>query len=457
MSNYAAFLLSLAAVSLSGCGRAPDIASEDSRPNIVIVVADDIGWADVGFHDSDVISPNLDRLAEEGVELTSFYVYPTCSPTRTALMTGRPPSRFGIRGPLQYNDDRGLPPGTPTLASHFAEAGYDTAISGKWHLGMNPNFGPNHYGFRHAYGYVGPWIDSYTHLVTDWQNAGDPIRHWHRNGTLIDETGHVTDLITNEAVDFLTTTRDKSKPFLLYVPYSAPHAPAQEPGEWLDLYGDSIDNVSRRYFAAAVSHMDDGIGRIRETLRAEGLEQNTIFLFFSDNGGQQGGDHTRWLRPPRNWYMAYGPTDVLGNNLPLRGWKGQLYEGGIRVPAAIYWPGRLESGANSTTLLVTDWMPTLSAAAGVTVPVPESVEGVDMWGALNGSPAPERILYWADQRSQAVRDGDWKLVRREGDELFNLADDPYETADLSAEEPEVRDRLSAELERNLGMDAPMAQ
>lgn len=447
----ATFALVLALVACAPSATPP---SSDSRPNIVVIVADDIGWGDVGFHDSDVLSPNLDQLAEDGVELSQFYVYPTCSPTRAALMTGRPPSRFGIRGPLQYRGDRGLPPDTPTLASHFREAGYDTAISGKWHLGMSPERGPNNYGFEHSYGYVGPWIDSYSHLTTDFLDTMEGIRQWHRNGELIDEEGHVTDLITDEAIHFITETRDESKPFLLYIPYSAPHAPAQEPGEWLDPYEGSIENVSRKYFAAAITHMDDGIGRVREALQTAGVEENTIVLFFSDNGGQRGGDHTRWLVPPRDQYMSYGATDVLGNNLPLRGWKGELYEGGIRVPAAIYWPGRLESSSHATPMLVTDLLPTLSTAAGITNAVAPSVEGVDMWGALTGSAPPERIFYWADARSQAVREGDWKLVKRETVELFNLTDDPYETTDLSKDEPKILARLAGELDRNLALDAP---
>lgn len=454
MSNSFVIPVLLLTLLLAGCAQDSAAPEVDPRPNILIIVADDIGWKDVGFHDSDVISPQLDRLAEEGVELTSFYVFPTCSPTRAALMTGGPPSRLGIRGPLQYRGDRGLPAGTPTLATHFRDAGYDTAISGKWHLGMRPELRPNHYGFNHSYGYVGPWLDSYTHLTTDFTDTYDDIRQWHRNGELFDEEGHVTDLVTDEAIRFLTETRDKSKPFLLYLPYSAPHAPCQEPGEWLEPYDGRIENISRKYFAASITHMDDAIGRVRETLKVEGLKENTITVFFSDNGGQRGGDHSRWLTPPRQYYMSYGATDVLGNNLPLRGWKGQLYEGGIHVPALIHWPGHLEGAANATPMVVCDLIPTLSAAAGLDSPIDPSVEGVNMWAALTGSTPPGRILYWADGRSQAVRDGDWKLVKGNGVELFNLADDPNETTDLSGKEPDILKRLSAELDRNLALDAP---
>ena len=425
------------------------------QPNILIIVADDIGWKDAGYHGSDVISPNIDRLAREGVQLDSFYVYPTCSPTRAALMTGRPPSRFGIRGPLQYRGDRGLPKDVPTIASHFKQAGYDTAISGKWHLGMKPELGPNKYGFRHSYGYVGPWLDSYTHLTTDFTGTMDGIRQWHRDGELIDEEGHVTDLVTTEAMRFITEKRDRSKPFFLYLPYSAPHAPCQEEGRWLEPYAESIQNTSRKYFAASITHMDDSIGKVIDTLRREGIHEHTIVIFFSDNGGQRGGDHSRWLVPPRQYYMSYGPTDVLGNNLPLRGWKGQLYEGGIRVPALIHWPGHLEAGKNETPMLVCDLWPTLASAAGTKMPIDESIEGVDMWPVISQDASPPaRTLYWADSRSQAVRQGDWKLIHlgQNRRELYHLAADPNETNEVSNDHPDVVSRLWDELTRQRSSD-----
>jgi arylsulfatase A-like enzyme len=318
---------------------------------------------------------------------------------------------------------------------------------------MKPELRPNHYGFNHSYGYVGPWLDSYTHLTTDFTDTYDGIRQWHRNGELFDEEGHVTDLVTAEAVRFLTEIRNKSKPFLLYLPYSAPHTPCQEPAEWVAPYEGVIETASRRYFAAAITHMDDGIGKVREALAAEGVAENTITLFFSDNGGSRGGDQTRWLVPPRQFYMSYGSTEVLGNNLPLRGWKGQLYEGGIRVPALIHWPARLDAGENPTPIQVCDVLPTLSVAAGIETPVDASVEGVNMWGALTGETPPERTFYWAHRKDQAVRQGDWKLIKRDKTELFNLAEDPYETTDLSSSQPEVLERLTAELERNLALDA----
>ena len=244
---------------------------KDSRPNFLVIVSDDTGFADVGYHGSEIKTSNIDHLARVGVELDHFYVYPVCSPTRAAFLTGRPPSRFGILGPLQIWTPPPFEPGTITLAEMLRRAGYETCISGKWHLGMRPEEGPNHFGFDHSYGYTGPWLDSYSHLTTNFHGDKSSVRQWHRNGELIDETGHVTDLITDEAIRFIREIRDTSRPFFLYVPYSAPHTPIQEENKWTDMYSDSIENVSRRYYAAAMTHMDDCIGQIISVLEEEQL------------------------------------------------------------------------------------------------------------------------------------------------------------------------------------------
>ncbi len=435
-------------------------AAAGRRPNILLFVADDAGWADVGFHGSKINTPNLDRLCRSGVELRHFYVDPVCSPTRASLMTGRPPSRFGIIYPLQIKDDYALPLDTVTIADMLSNAGYDTAITGKWHLGMDPMLGPNQFGFCHAYGYVGPWIDSYTHLTTDWQGNGEAVRQWHRNGELIDEWGHVTDLIAGEAVRFITDIRDDSKPFFLYVPFSAPHVPCQEERQWVEPYKNVFDNDSRCFYAAAMTHMDDAVGRIVRTVRDRGLAGDTLVIFFSDNGGQQGGQYQdTWLVPPYAYYMDYSVPDDLGHNEPLRGWKGQLYEGGIRVPAFVYWPGVLDAGSVDTPMSVRDLFPTLAAVTGAAVPADVVVEGADVWPAVTGSgPAPERVMYWRSTTWYAVRMGDWKLIHQgkspgEGrDQLFNIARDPYEERDLAATESDILSRLKAELIKQAAMD-----
>jgi len=430
------------------------VQGDTGQPNIVVIVADDAGWNDLGYHGSEILTPNIDMMAKSGVQLDSFYVYPVCSPTRAALMTGRPPSRFGINGPLQYKDGRGLPAGTVTVAEVLRRAGYDTAICGKWHLGMEPEFIPNNYGFNYSYGYVGPWIDSYTHLTTDFKDTMDGIRQWHRNGELIDEPGHVTDLITDDAIEFITHRRDSGKPFFLYVPYSAPHVPCQEETEWVAPYDGIIENTSRKYFAAAMTHMDDSIGRILATLRDEKIEENTLVVFFSDNGGQKGGEYSAWLVPPAKFYMSYGATDMLGDNTPLRDWKGQLYEGGIRVPALMYHPGTLAPSKVTAPMTVCDLFPTLAAYAGTEVPAAVTVEGADVMPEVTGArTGVSRTLYWKTNWAAVVRSGDWKLLHKgrrldEGvDELYDLAHDPYEKNNIAASHPDIVKTLRDEMIR----------
>ena len=436
---------------------------KDSRSNVLVIVSDDTGFADVGYHGSEIKTPNIDRLARKGAELDHFYVYPVCSPTRAALLTGRPPSRFGILGPLQTWTPPPFQPGTVTLAEMLRRAGYETCISGKWHLGMRPEEGPNHFGFDHSYGYTGPWLDSYSHLTTNFHGDKSGVRQWHRNGELIDETGHITDLITDEAIRFIREIRDKSMPFFLYVPYSAPHTPIQEENKWTDIYGDSIENISRRYYAAAMTHMDDCIGQIISVLEEEQLNEDTLVIYFSDNGGARGGDYSRdgdgWLIPPAEFYMSYGPTDVLGNNLPLRGWKGTLYEGGIRVPAFMNWPGHLKPQKVSAPMIVCDLVPTLAHLAGIEVPAEMNTEGMNIWPAVNGSSVPDnRLFYWRTGGRLAIRRGDWKLVHSGKtpdigkDELFNISDDPYEQHDLAKENPTILDELRKELIQQFSID-----
>ena len=254
-----------------------------TKPNVLFVLADDLGWGDIGYHGSPIRTPNLDRLARRGVELDRHYVCPVCTPTRASLMTGRYPGRFGRHATVPSNQPV-LPDGCFTLAEMFRKAGYATGLFGKWHLGSAPEFGPNHYGFDASYGSFAGGVDSYSHLY----KPGPFTRTWQRNGTYCEERGHVTDLITDEAVRWIES---QSGPFFCYVPFTAVHTPILPPEEWLDRYegfetfDDPAKNEAFQRYAAYVSHMDHAVGRLIETLKRLVILDSTIVVFACDNGG----------------------------------------------------------------------------------------------------------------------------------------------------------------------------
>jgi len=425
-----------------GCSR-----SSSGKPNIIVIIADDTGWNDVGYHGSEIKTPNIDRLAGEGAELDNFYVSPMCSPTRAGLMTGRYPSRYGILGPIIGGSKQTLPPETVTLPGFLRDNGYRTAISGKWHLGLDPDSGPLKYGFDYSYGYFHGQIDPYTHLYK-W---GD--KTWHRNDQYYDDEGHATDLITNEAIHFIRTLHDKDNPFFLYVAYSVPHFPLDEEQKWLDMYPE-IDNESRRLFAASMTHMDDGIGKIMKTLEELNLEKDTMVIFLSDNGGQE-----KWDSGPDYYENKFMPNDVLGDNTPLRGWKRDLYEGGIRVPAAIYWKGHVAPAKITELTTVQDLFPTIAHLVNPSGSFLPDSDGVNFWKALDGEKKlPERVLYWRSEKQFAVRKGNWKLVQTGTSldagitELFDLNNDPAETMNVIEQYPDIVTELMKALEGFIAND-----
>lgn len=407
----------------------PPVVAE--RPSFVFILADDLGWADVGFHGGSAPTPNLDKLAQEGVELSQHYVFPVCSPTRATLLSGRYCTRFGITSP---SNSRAYRFDTITLPGALRAAGYETCNTGKWHLGSKPEWGPNHFGFDHSYGSlaggVGPWDHFY--------KKGEFSHTWHRNEALIAEDGHVTDLITNEAVQWLGGRG--AKPFFLYVSFTAVHLPIKEPKDWLDRAPASITGAVARHYAACVMHLDDTVGRIIAALEKTGRREQTLIVFTSDNGGSTA-ENAGQAYPPD----GYPEGKLPGNNKPLRGEKGNLYEGGIRVPTIVNWPGKLKPGRIDSPLCVADWMPTFCALAGCKSEHDLKWDGQNIWPILSGeTKAALRLLYWAGPgfRQQAVRDGDWKLIVTKGakgkpdnKELFNLAKDPNEMTDLAAKMP----------------------
>jgi arylsulfatase A-like enzyme len=402
-------------------------------------MADDLGWADVAFHGGSAPTPEFDRLARDGVELTQHYVAPVCSPTRTGLMTGRCWSRFNVTSP---QNERALPWDTVTLPRALKAAGYDTCLTGKWHLGSRSEWGPNHFGFDHSYGSLAGGVSPWNHRY----KQGPFTETWHRNEQLIEEPGHVTDLIAAEAVKWIETRGDR--PFFLYVPFTAVHLPIKEPDEWLARVPESIHGEVPRHYAACVMHLDAAVGRIVAALDKAGRRGNTLVVFTSDNGGSTA-ENNDLKYPDDNC-----PNGKLaGNNRPWRGQKGDLYEGGTRVPAIANWPGRLKPGRVDIPVQIIDWMPTLCALAGVTPSPDWKWDGLDIGPLLfDRQPLPERPLYavapgW---RSRSLRLGDWKLIVMESrgetkSDLYDLANDPAESKDVSAQWPdrvrELRRRL----------------
>lgn len=406
-------------------------ANAAERPNILIIIADDLGWNDVGYHGSHCSTPNIDRLVATGVELDQHYVQPVCSPTRTSLLSGRYPSRFGPHATAPTNR-RVFPPGTVTLASALQSVGYETCIAGKWHLGSRKEWGPNHYGFRRSYGSLAGAADPWTHGYRE-----GPYAHtWHRNHEFLEEDGNVTELLTDEVVRWI---RDIRKPWFIDLSFTAVHIPIDCPEQYKKQYegqkfhDDPEKDESLKRYAAFVSQMDAKIGQIVAALEETGQRENTLILFTSDNGGLHSGG---------NPYISDVPaTPALGSNAPLRGQKGTLYEGGIRVPAWVSWPAVLEARKVSAPLHITDWMPTLTKLVGWQPEADPEWDGQDVWPLVTGevSQVDSRTFYWPASRTNArfaIRDGDWKLIVL-GDkrQLFNLADDPNETTNLAERHP----------------------
>ncbi len=404
-------------------------AADAPRPHIVFVLADDLGWKDVGYHGSEIKTPNIDRLSAAGVRLEQFHVLPVCSPTRCALMTGRYPIRCGLQsGVVRPWSNHGLPLGERALAQALKGAGYRTAIAGKWHLGhADPAYLPTRRGFDRQYGHYNGAIDYFEH-------TRDGGLDWHRDDKGLREEGYSTNLLAAEA-ERVIKEHDPKTPLFLYVPFNAPHAPLQAPAEYLKQY-EGIRNQRRRSYAAMVTCMDDAVGKIAGALKERGMADNTLLIFSSDNGG---------------------PVAQGANNGTLRAAKGTLYQGGVQVVAWAAWPGKLKAGTTiNEPLHVVDWYPTLLKLAGASAEQKLPVDGKDIWPTLTeGKPSPhEAILINVEPGRGAIRAGPWKLVargkfpREPADpklevELFDLGSDPSERKNLADEKPEkVKELLS---------------
>jgi arylsulfatase A-like enzyme len=397
------------------------------RPNVIVIVSDDQGYGDVGYQGMrDISTPAIDALALSGIRFSNGYVScPVCSPTRAGLMTGRYQQRFGHEfnpGPGGYTESFGLPLTEATIADRMKMAGYVTGIVGKWHLGSYPSFSPLRRGFDEFFGFPGGGHDYFE----DEPGSANPLL---RGTKPIEENEYLTDAFTREAVAFVQ--RHAKERFFLYLAYNAVHAPLQAPTAYLDRFAHIVDE-RRRTHAAMMFAMDDGIGKVLAKLREEGIENNTLIFFLSDNGG---------------------PTSqTTSRNGPLRGQKGQVTEGGIRVPFLMSWPGRLPAGRTyEHPVIALDILPTAVAAAGGRVP--ERLDGVNLLAYLDGekSGAPHQTLFWRFGGQRAVRHADWKLIRRsrgdevEAVELYDLRRDVGEKKNLANVEPEKVQQLTAML------------
>jgi arylsulfatase A-like enzyme len=416
-------------------------APRRSQPNIVFIMADDLGWGDLSLHGGTAPTPRLDQLAKAGLELTQHYVAPVCSPTRTGLLTGRCWSRFGVTSP---QNERALPWDTVTLPKALKSVGYDSCLTGKWHLGSRPHEGPNQFGFDHSYGSLAGGVSPWNHRY----KQGPFSETWHRNEALLEEPGHVTDLITDEAIGWLQSLGPS--PFFLYVPYTAVHLPIKEPEAWLARVTVPVKSEVERHYLACVMHLDHSVGRLLDTIEQLGKKENTLIVFTSDNGASTAENND--LKYPDDQC----PNGKLtGNNLPWRGGKGDLYEGGTRVPAIISWPGQIAPGTESTPVQIIDWMPTLTALAGFHPTDDLKWDGVDLSDLLlQRKLIAERSLYavapgW---RVRSLRKGEWKLIafdeqNNSRQELYHLTNDPREANNLAAAEPERLRELVDELKR----------
>jgi arylsulfatase A-like enzyme len=409
-------------------------AEKPKAPNIIILLADDMGYADVGFHGcKDIPTPRIDALAKSGIRCTNGYVSgPYCSPTRAGLLTGRYQTRFGHEfNPGGKGPEQGMPLTETTIADRFKANGYATGLVGKWHLGSAAKFHPQKRGFQEYFGF----LDG-AHAY--FPEKGAPI---FRGTEVVAEKEYLTDAFAREAVGFID--RHKDKPFFLYLAFNAVHTPMQATEDRLKQFG-SIADKTRRTLAGMTLAMDEAIGKVMDKLRAEKLEENTLIFFFSDNGGP----------------TMPGTTINGSRNTPLRGSKRTTLEGGIRVPFVVSWKGKLPAGKTyELPIIQLDILPTALAAAGIVVQPEWKLDGVNLLPFLEGNnaAAPHDTLYWRFGEQMAIRVGEWKLVRydpvADGDpkakgaatphRLYNLAQDIGEATDLSAKMPDKLKELEA--------------
>ena len=401
-------------------------SAKESRPNIIFILADDLGWGDLSCYGRpDYRTPNIDQLALQGTKFTDAYsASAVCTPTRCAYITGRYPARFkiGLEEPLVATNSKvGLEPGQKTIASLLKQSGYDTALIGKWHLGFRPEWGPNAHGFDEFFGILAGAGDYFLHK----NGLGQPDLY--ENLTPVERNGYLTDLLTERAVNYVKKPR--SGPFFLSLHYTAPHWPWQGPqgGEQVHFTDKAPEPAtmasggSLKAYAQMMKSLDDGVGRVMQSIKAAGIDRKTLVIFTSDNGGE------------RFSYLW-----------PFSGRKGDLLEGGIRVPAIVRWPGVVPANRLTQQMAITmDWTATIVAAAKAEA---SSFDGIDLLPVIKGaSGVSDRTFFWRIYARDAVRDGNWKYVRDgEVRKLFDLSLDQHEQADFSDKHPEILQRLMSQ-------------
>ncbi|MGB2821110.1 MAG: sulfatase-like hydrolase/transferase, partial [Phycisphaerae bacterium] len=418
--------------------RLPAGQSSGPRPNILMILVDDLGYGDLASYGAkDMQTPNIDALVAAGMRFANFYANcPVCSPTRAALLTGRLPALVGVPGVIRTHKQNNwghLAKDAVLLPQPLKAAGYDTAIIGKWHLGLAAPNRPNDRGFDHFHGFLGDMMDDY------YKHRRHGTNYMRLDEKTIDPEGHATDLFTQWAAEYVRGRKGPGKPFFLYLAYNAPHTPIQPPAEWVEKVTKRQPGISTRRarLIALIEHMDHGIGQVLAALKEAGLADNTLVIFSSDNGGQ---------------------TGVGADNGPVRDGKGTMYEGGLRVPTCAVWPGRIKPGSRTGRVALTmDLFPTILQAAGAGDRIPAGIEGRSVLPTLLGESQPpeDRMLFFTRREggrhkggtSDAVIAAGWKLLRNLPGaklELYDLRNDPREQRDLAAgqKKPALYEKLA---------------
>jgi arylsulfatase A-like enzyme len=414
-----------------------------NRPNFIVFLTDDQGYGDLScMGAADFCTPHLDDLAASGVRFTSWYSNsPVCSPSRAALLTGRYPGNAGVRAILAgLRTTAGLPPSVPTIATALKECGYQTAMCGKWHLGLIPECRPHNHGFDNWFGFMAGCIDYYSHIY--YWGKTNPIHDlWEDDREIHADGRYFTELITEKAIDYIRSATQRDEPFFLYVPYNAPHYPMHAPQKYLDRFKHLP--WDRRIMAAMISAVDDSVGAIIDELRRQGVLDNTCIFYTSDNGPS---------RESRNWLDGTMDPYYGGSAAKFKGHKTSLFEGGLRMPAIMSWPARIPAGQVCDAVVASmDVFPTILTAAGGD-PSTYELDGLNILPVVTEqAPSPHTEVFWEYGKQTAMRRGPWKLVlngRLIGTDtpvdpvfLSNLDEDMGERVNLKDSYPEIAEEM----------------